>query len=357
MLGDDHFWGTVAYKFYNNFVIFGHSFLHLLHNENLYTVYPAEYADLYKYSPAFAFLMGPFSVLPDWLGLFLWNLLGVSVLLFALQRIVKEKRALLWAFVFILPELILTTQNSQSNALIAGCLIFAFDALERSKTSLAALLIAFTVFIKLFTVVAFVLFLFYPNKVKSALSALLWTVIFLCVPALVTGPSNLLQQYMNWAEMLRHDHSISYGIGLLGLLHTSPLPVNKSVFLLSGIVFLLLPLINYKSWSLGSYKLNYLCLILVWMVIFNHKAESPSYILAFAGCALWAYTNGLTKPRLIVLILCFVFSSLACTDLCPHYIRVEFVIAYSIKALFPSVVFFMILKDLLADRHAAAALN
>ena len=279
-MGENHFWGDVAYTHYNNFIIFKDSFFHLIHQQNLYVEYPAEYADLYKYSPTFALFMGLFAFLPNWLGLFLWNFIGCAVLFYALNKLITDKKKLLFAFIFILPELILTTQNSQSNALLAGFILLAFDALQKEKNNLAALLIVATVFIKLFTLVAFLLFLFYPNKLKSARYVFMWTFIFLLLPVFVIGLHGLQQQYVNWLELLKSDHSISYGLSLVGFLNTLHLfEVNKTLVLLFGVLVLLLPLINYKQWHTSIYKQNYLCLILIWMVIFNHKAESPSYII------------------------------------------------------------------------------
>src|SRR5207249_7450885 len=39
---------------YNNFIIFRQSFFHLVHHRNLYSQYPDEHFDYFKYSPAFA---------------------------------------------------------------------------------------------------------------------------------------------------------------------------------------------------------------------------------------------------------------------------------------------------------------
>lgn len=343
LLGENNFWGEIPSTFYNNFIIFRQSFPHLLHKTNLYQAYPHEYGDLYKYSPTFAFCMAPFSILPDWLGLFLWNIINIAIIVWVMHRLIHEKRTLFFLFLFIVPELILSVQNSQSNALLAGMVILAFDALERGKNGLAALLIALTVYIKLFTLVVFILFLFYPNRIKSSLYAVMWMLVLLVLPLVVTGPHDLMQQYLNWAELIRNDHSISFGSGLPGFLHTLGLfAVHKNALLAFGVILLLLPLLRYKDFHTTIYRQNYLCLLLAWMVIFNHKAESPSYIIAFVGYALWAYFNGLSKPSIILLVLCFLFSSVICMDVVPHDIRVNYFEAYTIKALFPSIILFVI---------------
>ena len=57
--------GNVVFTSYNNYLIFKHSFFHLIHHKDLYILYPQEHWDLYKYSPAFSLLFGIFAILPD----------------------------------------------------------------------------------------------------------------------------------------------------------------------------------------------------------------------------------------------------------------------------------------------------
>ncbi len=351
LLGENHFWGKLTYTFYNNFIIFRNSFSHLIHDQNLYTIYAGEYADLYKYSPTFAVFMAAFYFFPDWLGLFLWNFAGLFVLCFALKSFISEKKAFFIALVFILPELILTTQNSQSNALLAGLLLLAFQALEKQKKGLAAALIVSTIFIKLFTAVAFLLFLFYPGRLKSAFYVFIWTLVFACLPLICVSPASLIQQYQNWLLMLQSDESISTGLSVYGILEGFHLlAFNKDILLAFGLLLLLLPEIKFSKWKDGLYRQNYLFFIFLWIVLFNYKAESPSYIIVMVGCALWIYFNGLTKSRLTLVILCFVFSSLMYTDLCPKFFRDAVIRPYHVKAIFPTVIMVFMFSDLLSEK-------
>src|SRR6266568_628508 len=63
MLGGRTF-GDAVYTRYNNYVVFRNSFWHLIHNQDLYLLYPSEQWDLYKYSPSFALAMLPFAYMP-----------------------------------------------------------------------------------------------------------------------------------------------------------------------------------------------------------------------------------------------------------------------------------------------------
>jgi hypothetical protein len=340
------------YTHYNNFIIFKQSFFHLIQHKNLYRVYANEYEDLYKYSPTFALFMGIFGFFPNWLGLFIWNLLGAFILMYAVTKFVVEKNKRLLLFLFMLPEFVLTIQNSQSNAIITGFILLAFYALNHGKNGVAALLIIATVFIKLFTLVALIMFLFYPNKIKSAMYAVMWSIIFICLPTIAIGGNELYQQYLNWLVMLKNDHSISYGLSFISLLHGMHLfVINKLIVLIFGIVVLLLPLFRYNYWNNDLYKRNYLFFILIWMVVFNHKAESPSYIIAITACGLWAYFNANVKYRFVLIVLCFIFSSLVCTDIFPASFRNGFIEVYSIKAIMPSVFLFVIAAGLLFKKE------
>ncbi|UPT65172.1 MAG: DUF2029 domain-containing protein [Sphingobacteriales bacterium JAD_PAG50586_3] len=150
---------------YNNFMIFRASFYNLVNGVDLYINHPTQYYDLYKYPPVFALFFGIFAWMPVWLGLIWWNILN-SVVLFSaivsIKRFTDKQRA--FALLFVVVELMTNMQNSQSNALIAGLMIWAYNCFESGKVARAALFIALATFIKPFGLVAAALFLFYPKK-------------------------------------------------------------------------------------------------------------------------------------------------------------------------------------------------
>ena len=76
--------GGIVYNRYNNYTIFEKSFDHLKNYQDLYIPYPEEHWDLYKYTPSFSVFFAVFNILPDWLGLSLWNLLNAIVLCLAI---------------------------------------------------------------------------------------------------------------------------------------------------------------------------------------------------------------------------------------------------------------------------------
>ena len=54
---------------------------------------------------------------------------------------------------------------------------------------------------------------------------------------------------------------------------------------LLGTGFFLLPLLMRRAaLSTASFRIQYLCSLLVYVVLFNHQAERQSYVIAAAGC-------------------------------------------------------------------------
>jgi hypothetical protein len=319
---------------YNNYVIFKSSFDNLIANNNLYLAYPEIYFDLFKYSPSFPVFMLPFSFLPDWLGLTLWNLFNALVLVFALLKspvIPTEYRA---AAIWLLTiETLTSLQNSQSNALIAGLILWAFYLIDKQNFSVATLLLMIGVFIKPFCLIGFLLFLFYPGKLKAIAWSVLWLFMLTLLPLLFITPDQLAQQYENWGVLLAWDQGVSIGLSVQGWLQTwfNWLP-SKNAILGVGAALLFLPFVNFRNFNKPAFRYLYLAALLIWMVIFNHKAESPTFVIAFSGILIWYYNTSRTLFSISVLICSFLLTSLSPTDLFPAVIRENAIKPYVLKA-------------------------
>ncbi len=340
--------GGLEYTRYNNYVIFKQSFIHLIEHKDLYQLFPSDHWDLYKYSPSFALLMFPFAQLPDILGLFCWNLLNSLILFWALWRLpAVAKNTRLWMFGLVLFELITSLQNSQSNGLMAGLLVFAFIFLEEKKPALAALMIVLTVFIKLFGLVAFLLFLFYPERWKAMLYALGWTIVFTFLPLLVVSWSQLEFLYQSWFNLLQNDHSASIGLSVAGWLYRWFGIAYSNLIVVIGGLLLCLPLLRFQYFKEYTYRVFFLSSILIWVVIFNHKAESPTFVIAVSGIAIWFISQRISRLNLALLSLAIVFTVLSPTDLFPRSLQNAFVAPYVLKAVPCILIWIRISVDLL----------
>lgn len=339
----------IEYNNYNNYTIFENSFYHLIDGRDLYVAYTEEHWDLYKYSPTFAVFFGAFAIFPDWIGLNLWNILNAIVLLIAVYSLPKINNFQKGLILLIsLIELMTSMQNGQSNALIAGLIILAFGQMEREKYLLAALFIVLTVYIKLFGIVGFALFLFYPKKWKIALYSLFWTVLLFAIPLFIVDfefYKTLLVSYLN---LLSNDHSASFGYSVMGVLHSwFGIEINKLFIVIAGAIIFLIPFYRIKEYKNYTFKLLALSSILIWVVIFNHKAESPTFIIAMVGICLWFITSEKNTLNVVLFVSAFILTSLSPTDLFPKFIRVNYVIPFALKALPCILIWMKVIFDML----------
>lgn len=323
-----------SYTHYNNYIIFKQSFFHLLNHQDLYQLFPGEQWDLYKYSPTFALFFGVFAALPDWLGLILWNLLNALVFFLGIRSLPNLGSKTSFAILlFCLIELVTAIQSAQSNALIAGLLLLTFSALEKRQYLWATLWILLTVYIKIFGLVAYAIFIFYPKKGRLIAYSLLWGLLLLLLPLPFTGANHFLELYQSWWHMLGEDHSSSLGLSVLGWLQSwFGFPFSKNSVVLVGMVLFVLPLIRWQQYANYAFRLWLLASVLVWIVIFNHKAESPTFILAIAGVAIWFFSQKSSPLHWVLLALALVFTQLSPTDIFPAAIRNQWVAPYVLKA-------------------------
>lgn len=329
---------TVEYCSYNNYIIFKQSFEHLKSSQDLYVYYPREHWDLFKYTPTFAAFFGFFALFPDSIGLFLWNLLNALILYFAVFSIPKlnsKQKLLILIFSFI--EFFTSIQNEQSNAIMAGLIIMSFALLEKRNYLIATLLIVISVYIKLFGIIAVLLYIFYPEKLKLSLYSLMWFVILFMVPLIFVDINQYLLLFESYANMLSHDHSVSFAYSVMGWLNTwFGLNVNSYILVIVGAVLLCLPLIQFRKYSDFYFRFLMLTSILIWVVIFNHKAESPTFVIAIAGASVWFVVSEKKVENIILFIIAIIFTSLSPTDLFPEYLRENIAIPYSLKV-FPMI--------------------
>ncbi|HUR30344.1 MAG TPA: glycosyltransferase family 87 protein, partial [Saprospiraceae bacterium] len=326
--------GGIEYNTYNNYTIFKRSFYHLANNEDLYFPYPLEHWDLYKYSPTFAFLFGGFALLPDMMGLPLWNILNALVIVLAvyyLPKLTNPQKALILLCCVV--ESMTAIQNEQSNGLVAGLLILAFGLCERKYFLLGALCIVLTVYIKIFGLIGFIWFLFYPDRWKFVLYGAMWLILLFFLPLLVIDFYQLKFLYKSWGLLLSQDHSLSQGLSVIGWLQSwFKIDPNKTVVAITGAILFLIPFLKWKLYRVYAFRLLSLASILIWIVIFNHKAESPTFIIAMAGASLWYFMQKRNWPDTVLFISALILTTLSPTDIFPFSFRREIIEPFVLKA-------------------------
>lgn len=336
------------YTCYNNYVIFKQSHFHLIDNIDLYINHYQEHGDLFKYSPTFSLLFGAFAYLPTILGLSLWNIFNCLVFFAAIYLLPNiDNRKKIFILLFCLIELMTSMQNEQSNALTAGLIILGFTFLERKNYAIATLLIMASVYIKIFGIVAFALYLLYPKKGKLASYSIIWAIILFTLPLIVVDYSDLKLQYLSWWNMLQNDHSNSLGLSVMGFIDSwFGVSVNKMATVVVGALLFCIPLIQIKKYSIYLFRVLLLCSILIWVIIFNHKAESSTFIIAMAGIAIWFFMSEKNIQNTILVIAAFILVSISPTDLFPKSLRNNIIVPYVLKAVPCILIWLKILYDM-----------
>ncbi len=329
------------YANYNNYVLFRNSFFHLIQGKDLYIPYPEEQWDLFKYSPTFSLLFGLLAHLPDFIGLFIWNLVNTIPLLIAFRQLRGfSANNKVYALLFCLIELANSLQNSQSNGLMAALLILTFTSLESRRYFLAAFIIGISIYLKIYGGVGIVLYLFYPSKARLFGYTIFWIILLAILPLLVIDFNQLVYLYKSWDILLKADRQNSTGISVMGILlswfHSK---TSKNIIVAIGIILFFLPLSQIRKYRYYDFRLLALSSTLIWIVIFNHKAESPTYIISVCGIAIWFFSQAKTRINIILVILAFIFTSIASGDLFPYFVKEEFIRPFQLKALFSIIIF------------------
>ena len=316
----------------NNFEIFRWSWSNLVAGRSLYAP-SAHHRDLFLYSPTFALLFAPFAVVPFWLGALLWNAVNAGALYWALGRTLTSDQAFAArAIVFL--DTVGSMQNVQSNALVAGLMIITFAELERRHEGRASLAVATATAIKIFPIVAAVFAVFRPWRFpRFALYSVLAGGLCLVAPLLVTPPPVLLDQFRSWmttgvAVSVQRNYSVMQHVHLWLRVDWPNWPVQ-----LAGACVLLAPLVRYSDWGILRFRLLFLASVLMFCVLFNHKAESPSFVIAVAGVAIWFAISDRDRFAWTVLAIVFVGTVVSSSEAMPAVLRHDVFQAYKLKTL------------------------
>jgi hypothetical protein len=166
---------------------------------------------------------------------------------------------------------------------------------------------------------------------------------------LVITPAEYFQQFVNYREMLATDADFAHGMGVWAILHSwFSLDVPKLLVTGAGIVIFLLPFARLQMYRESQFRLMALASILLWCVIFNHRSESPTFIIAVAGVSIWYFLRKRGWAELVLGLLVIVFTSLSPTDLVPSWFYYEWVLPFALKGAFCVVVWFRLIYEMLA---------
>lgn len=344
----------------NNYKIFKNVFFHTIDKLPLYAEYPLEYFDHNHYGPIFSIVIAPFAMLPDYIGIPLWSLFNAGILAWAITQLPLKStqiNAILW---ICFHELLTTLLGLQFNPLMTAIIILSFVYIEKAKDFWSAFFIVLGVFVKLYGIVGLAFFFFSKNKIKFILSLIFWSIVMFCLPMLLSSPDFIIQTYKEWFERLVEKNNENAGlnsyqdISLMGIVRRffQDSSISNLPFLIGGVFLFGLQYLRIKEYKEVSYRLMLLASVLIFTVIFSSGSESPTYIIAFVGVAIWfvIQPKPISKFYIALFIFALILTSLSPSDLIPKYLKDNFIRPYALKALPCVLIWFAIVYEMLRNK-------
>ncbi|MES2267953.1 MAG: glycosyltransferase family 87 protein [Bacteroidota bacterium] len=340
----------------NNYLIFRTSYYHFKDHVNLYLLYPKEYYDVFIYGPAFTLLIAPMSLMPESWGFFFWEVGNAAMFLWAINTLPFTNRTKTAILLLCAIEFANSSHYMQFNPTIAAIIILSFTFVRRKKDQYATLFTVFGTLMKIYPVVGLAFFVFSKNKVKYIIWSFVWLVLFLCLPAIISGPGFLVQTYKDWFAALtsknltNQDLTTGFDWCLMGavrrLFQDSTIP--NWPFLLGGAAVFGAALLRFKQYASLKFQLQIMCSLLLMVVIFSTASEHPTFIIATAGAVIYMMMQEkpFTRFNIIMLVLLLVVTGLGPSDAFPKPAR-HWMQLYAIKAYVPIIIWFKIAWELL----------
>jgi hypothetical protein len=229
--------------------------------------------------------------------------------------------------------------------MLCSWIILTYVFIKEGKLGLAAMLIVAGTFVKLYGIVG-IPFIFFTKDYKKIFGYLvLWAILFFCLPMFISNPEFVVQSYFDWYQSLLNkniENITSYQSG--GMQDISVMGFVKRLsgfyniptmyFTVPAGILMLLPICRYSKWNLVKFQLTYLAQLLIGLVIFSTSAESPTYVIAVIGFGIW-YVLSAPKPKkwmYVLLLFVLILTVFSPTDLFPKFLRDQYVVKYSLKA-------------------------
>lgn len=340
---------------HNNFVIFRNVFWHTIDKLPLYNYYPNEYSDHNLYGPFFSFIIAPFALMPEWLGLILWCTALSMFLYWAIRKSTLNNYQQIFIFWFCAHELLTALFMQQFNVAIVAIIILSFGLVEKEKDEWATFFIVIGTLVKLYGIVGLAFFPFSKHKQRYIISLVLWFAVLICMPAIFSGFDFQIEQYKEWLECLMDKNaenadSIAQNISLLGIVHrVGHFSFNDLIIIIPGLLIFATPYLCFNRYKNAAFRQTILASTLMFVCLFSTGTESSGYIIALTGTAIW-YTAApweRTKWDVALMVFAFILTSLSPSDLFPAYIRKEYVQPYALKALPVALIWFKLSYELI----------
>ena len=356
---------TKSYNSDGNYRIFIGVWYHTIEQLPLFDHYPLEYDDMNHY--------GPFFALTRYAGMFFWMLFLCMFLYVSIRKSDFTKYQQLFLFWFCSHELLNALFLQQYNVAITAGVLLTFTMIERRQDFWAAFFIMLGTMIKLYGIVGLAFFFFSKNKTKLLLSCLFWGVVMFVAPMAVASPEYIISQYYEWYVALVEKNAdninvlngnmadLSTNISLLGMVRrtTQILTYSDLWLIIPGIIAFCIPYLRISQYKHVAFRQTLLASVLMFTVLFSTGSENSTYIIAFAGVALWYASAPWQRSKwdIALMVVVFIISSLSPGDLFPKVIYREVIQPYALKALPVTIVWFKLCYEMYTRDYKPLTIN
>jgi uncharacterized membrane protein len=333
--------GLINHQPPNNYLIFKHNFLNVIHQQDLYTPQPQFYYDRNHYGPAFSLIIAPFALLPDGAGAVLWVLFNAFILFKAMQLLPLKNNGYIIVLLLCANEIIASSIFFQFNPIVTALIIFSFYFIRKKQDFWAALMIALGTFTKLYGIVGLAFFFFSDHKLKLIASLIFWSAVLFILPMAISSPEFILKTYSAWyhdllAKNTENVNSDMQDISVMGIIRRVFNPGFKNIYVIApAMLVFALSYLRVKYFKSAQYQLLILASVLIFTVIFSSSAESATYIIAFSGVAIWFMNlnRPVTRLEIALLIFAIVITSFPFADIFIKKLSITYIRPYKLKAL------------------------
>ena len=195
----------VIRQIYNNFQIFSYGSLDFWNGINPYSDWNhlsilGKQLDVFIYGPLFSILFTPFTLIPGWAGVYLWNIFTYTLFYFSVFTLPEKFSFNTKRFIFFFSSLLLFTTllSVQFNPVVAALFLFSFTLLEKNRGFWAVLLILVSGFTKVYGIFQIIMLLFYPRLWRNIFYAVLIGTFLFLLPLVRIPLPELIDYYNSW---------------------------------------------------------------------------------------------------------------------------------------------------------------
>jgi hypothetical protein len=334
--------GLLTHHSPNNYLVFKHVFLNVIHEHALYIPQPEYYFDRNHYGPVFSMIIAPFALLPDGAGALLWVMFNAFVLFKAIQLLPIGKNKHIIILLLCANDLTGSSIYFQFNPTITALIILSLYFIKKEQEFWAALLIALGTFTKLYGIVGLAFFFVSDNKLRFLASFVFWSIVLFVLPMAISSPGFIIRTYQDWyndllAKNVENVNSNLQDISVMGMIRRIfNCKEFKNIFVIAPALILFgLSYLRVTHFKSTQYQLLILASVLIFTVIFSSSAESPTYVIAFTGISIWFMNlnRPVTGLEISLLIFAIVITSFSSSSLFPKSINLAYMQPYRLKAL------------------------